>query len=161
MRRAPAIKVLHITGGYGATYPGSVSEDYGYDWVGKRKNPPGSPYPMVFNKVDQLTSRPANGERAWTYDRLGNLNQIAEPDSVILRDFSYFGSGQPTGRDSTAGPGLGLLLAAPTDKTTKLGYIKGAAHFLADVYRSPFMGRVWALELYHTCHQAVSRALPH
>jgi RHS repeat-associated protein len=76
-----------------ATYPGSVSEDYGYDWVGNRKNPPGSPYPMVFNKVDQLTSRPANGERTWTYDRLGNLNQIAEPDSVILRDFSYFGSG--------------------------------------------------------------------
>ncbi|HEY3412831.1 MAG TPA: hypothetical protein VGM51_07215, partial [Armatimonadota bacterium] len=57
----------------GATYPGSASEDYGYDWVGNRKNPPGSPNALVFNKVDQLTSRPGIGERTLTYDNLGNL----------------------------------------------------------------------------------------
>jgi hypothetical protein len=48
-----------------------VSEDYGYDWVGNRKNPPASSNDMVFNKVDQLTSRPGNNERTWTCDNLG------------------------------------------------------------------------------------------
>jgi hypothetical protein len=78
---------------YGATYPGSVSEDYGYDWVGNRKNPPGGSNALVFNKVDQLTSRPGIAERTCTYDNLGNLSQIANPWDFGLKDFTYFGSG--------------------------------------------------------------------
>jgi RHS repeat-associated protein len=77
----------------GATYPGSASDDYGYDWVGNRKNPPGSPNALVFNKVDQLTSRPGIGERTLTYDNLGNLSQIRNPSDTVWKDFSYFGSG--------------------------------------------------------------------
>ena len=38
------------------TYPGSNYVDFGYDWVGNRKNPPANPNGYTFNAVDELTS---------------------------------------------------------------------------------------------------------
>ena len=57
---------------------GAGTDDFNYDWVGNRVNPPASPNPMVYNAADQLTSWPGRH----TYDYLGTGSLYHQYDST-------------------------------------------------------------------------------
>jgi hypothetical protein len=60
------------------TYPPNNPVDFGCDWVRNRKNPPSGEDAMVFNDVDELTTRRGDYERTYSYYDDGTLPEVCQ-----------------------------------------------------------------------------------
>lgn len=71
------------------TRPSSAAgTNFGYDWVGNRKNPPSNPNPMQYNSADQLTVWPQHNQ--YTYYATGSLHEQKSADgSTVEKEYIY------------------------------------------------------------------------